>query len=115
MRNCARSTPIPTTRSWYWNRGWNKLFEAIAPLQDADLEETVTIRRQPLRVDQALLRSVTHASYHVGQIVYLAKKFRGADWKSLSIPRGMSAAYNQRPATETADTHAAAIRGRLGR
>ena len=99
----------------YWNRGWDRLFDAIAPLQDADLAATVTIRRQPLRIDQALLRSVTHAAYHVGQIVYLAKKFRGADWKSLSIPRGMSAAYNRMPATETAAAQAAAIRDRLGR
>jgi hypothetical protein len=99
----------------YWHRGWDKLFEAIGPLEDADLAGTVTIRRQPLRIDQALVRSVTHAAYHVGQIVYLAKRFRGEEWKSLSIPRGMSEAYNRRPGTETADAQAAAIRGRLGR
>ena len=62
----------------------------------------------------ALLRSVTHAAYHVGQIVYLAKKFRGAEWTSLSIPRGMSEAYNRRAGAETADAQAAAIRRRLG-
>jgi len=98
----------------HWNRGWTTLFDAIAPLQDADLEATVTIRRQPLRIDQALLRSVTHAAYHVGQIVYLAKKFRGSDWQSLSIPRGMSEEYNRRPANETANAHTVAMRGRLG-
>jgi hypothetical protein len=37
---------------------------------------------------QALHRSLAHASYHVGQIVYLAKSFRGEAWSSLSIPRG---------------------------
>ena len=96
-----------------WNRGWNALFTAIADLNDDDLSGTVTIRHQPLRIDQALLRSVTHAAYHVGQIVYLAKTFRGADWKSLSIPRGMSEAYNRTAGRETADAHAAAIRDRL--
>jgi uncharacterized damage-inducible protein DinB len=101
-----------TREEWnaQWNRGWDALFGAIAPLADADLDATVTIRRQPLRIDQALLRSVTHAAYHVGQIVYLAKQFRGAAWKSLSIPRGMSEAYNQSPANERAEAHAAALR-----
>ena len=40
---------------------------------------------------EALNRSVTHTAYHVGQIVLLAKHFGGADWKSLSIPKGQSA------------------------
>ena len=40
---------------------------------------------------EALNRSVTHTAYHIGQIVLLAKHLAGADWKSLSIPRGQSA------------------------
>ena len=75
----------------HWNRGWDALFAAIAPLTDDDLSGTVTIRRQPLRIDQALLRSVTHAAYHVGQIVYLAKHFAGPHWTTLTIPKGQSA------------------------
>jgi hypothetical protein len=30
----------------------------------------------------------------VGQIVYLAKHWKGADWKSLSVPKGQSEQYN---------------------
>jgi hypothetical protein len=30
----------------------------------------------------------------VGQIVFLAKHFAGPEWKTLSIPRGRSAAFN---------------------
>ena len=41
-------------------------------------------------VVQALNRGLTHAAYHVGQIVLLAKHFSSADWKTLSIPRGKS-------------------------
>lgn len=51
---------------------------------------------------EALHRSLAHASYHVGQIVLLAKSFRGAQWRSLSIPPGGSAAYNQQPTREKA-------------
>ena len=83
-----------------WEAGWAAVFGALAELKDADLEKTVTIRGQSLTIADALLRSVTHTSYHVGQIVYLAKSFRGANWQTLSIPKGGSAAYNQNPDRE---------------
>jgi hypothetical protein len=76
------------------------LFQALAALSDADLSRTVTIRQQPLRVDEALHRSLAHTSYHVGQIVYLAKAMRGRDWRYLSIPPGQSTAYNASPDKE---------------
>jgi hypothetical protein len=34
-----------------------------------------------------------HYAGHVNQIVLLAKHFRGAEWKSLSIPKGQSETY----------------------
>jgi hypothetical protein len=77
-----------------WNRGWTPLLAEIAPLTDADLSGTVIIRTQPLRIDQALHRSLAHAAYHVGQMVYLAKLWAGDRWDSLSIPFGQSAAFN---------------------
>ena len=55
-----------------WERGWRALLVAISELTDADLLQTVTIRRQQLRIDQALQRSLAHTSYHIGQIVFLA-------------------------------------------
>jgi hypothetical protein len=69
-------------------------------LHDADLGRTVTIRGTKLRVDAALHRSLAHTSYHVGQIVYLAKEWKGADWRYLSIPPGQTRAYNQNPTLE---------------
>jgi hypothetical protein len=83
-----------------WAQGWDVLFRALADLNDADLGRTVTIRQQPLRVHEALHRSLAHTSYHVGQIVYLAKAMRGKDWRYLSIPPGQSAAYNAAPDKE---------------
>ncbi len=79
-----------------WNDGWNCLFTALEPLSEADLTRTVTIRSEPHSVMQAIDRQVAHYSYHGGQIVFLAKHFRGHEWKSLSIPRGQSSAFNQR-------------------
>jgi hypothetical protein len=48
-------------------------------------------RGEAFLVTEALNRSVTHLAYHVGQIVFLAKHFNGAHWKSLSVPKGRSA------------------------
>jgi hypothetical protein len=90
-----------------WETGWRTLFNAIAALTDADLAETITIRRQPLRIDEALHRSLAHSAYHVGQIVFVAKAMRGEGWKCLSIPRGMSEVFNRKAAASGMQTAAA--------
>jgi uncharacterized damage-inducible protein DinB len=84
-----------------WRRGFTVVDDALAPLTDADLARTVTIRGQPLTVHAALSRSVAHTAYHVGQIVLLARITAASPWESLSIPRGRSAAYNASPTRET--------------
>src|ERR671912_985593 len=52
-----------------WEQGWSVLIAALSELTDEDLGRTVTIRGQSLLVHEALLRSVAHLAYHVGQIV----------------------------------------------
>jgi hypothetical protein len=79
-----------------WESGWSPLLAEVKVLIDADLAATVVIRTQPLRIDQALERSLAHAAYHVGQMVYLAKLWVGDRWDSLSIPMGQSATFNAR-------------------
>ena len=74
-----------------WERGWGVLGSALAGLADADLSKTVTIRGQALAVHEALYRALAHISYHVGQVVFLAKHFAGSNWTSLSIPKNRSA------------------------
>jgi uncharacterized damage-inducible protein DinB len=78
-----------------WERGWQALFAALAPLSDADLNRTVTVRGETHTVFQALQRQVTHHAYHTGQIVQLAKHWAGGNWQSLSIPRGQSEQFNR--------------------
>jgi Protein of unknown function (DUF1572) len=78
----------------YWESGWQTLFSALEPLQPTDFEKTVKIRGQEHSIVQAINRQLTHYSYHIGQIVFLAKHFRSAEWKSLSIPRNKSADFN---------------------
>jgi hypothetical protein len=85
-----------------WEEGWQVLFHALHDLADRDLERSVVIRACPLSVSEALHRSLAHISYHVGQIVFMAKTMRGAAWEYLSIPPGQSAEYNRRPDREKA-------------
>jgi hypothetical protein len=91
-----------------WNDGWAALLGALDTLTDGHLTVTVTIRQQPLLVHEALHRSLAHIAYHVGQIVYVAKEFRGSEWKYLSIPPGQSDAYNRAPTMERPGTQAVA-------
>ncbi len=92
-----------------WDEGWNVLFQALSPLSDADLGRTITIRGEPLTVRAALLRSLAHASYHVGQMVMLGRSIRGGQWRFLTIPPGKSAEYNRALSLEKSPVASAAV------
>jgi len=79
----------------YWQRGWQCVFAALEPLRPEDFEQKVKIRGEEHSVIQAIDRQMTHYAYHIGQIVFLAKHFRSAEWQSLSIPRNRSAEFNR--------------------
>jgi hypothetical protein len=81
-----------------WEDGWQCLISALTPLTVADLTRRVTIRGEPHSVMQAINRQIAHYSYHVGQIVMLAKHLQSANWKSLSVPRNKSAEFNRKVA-----------------
>ncbi len=80
----------------YWNRGWTCFEDALHSLTDGDLDKTIYIRNEGHTVMEAVNRQLAHYPYHVGQIVFMAKMLCGDDWKSLSIPKNSSAAYNQK-------------------
>ena len=77
-----------------WNAGWEALFSAIDPLRAEDLSTIVYIRNEGHTVLEALNRQLAHYSYHVGQVVFLCRWLAGADWQSLSIPKGGSQVFN---------------------
>ena len=79
----------------YWERGWKCVFDALEPLQPEDLGKVILIRGEEHTVVQAMNRQLMHYAYHIGQIVFLAKHYRFAEWNSLSIPRNRSAEFNQ--------------------
>ena len=79
-----------------WEAGWRTLFDTLSSLAPEDLMRNVPIRGEPHTVVAALNRQLAHYGEHTGQIVFLAKHLRSADWKTLSIPRGQSEAFNQK-------------------
>jgi hypothetical protein len=79
-----------------WEHGWQCVWDALAPLTDADLQRIVMIRSEPHTVYKAISRQVAHYSGHAYQILLLAKHMCGPNWKTLSIPRGQSEEFNRR-------------------
>ncbi|MGB8885808.1 MAG: DUF1572 family protein [Candidatus Korobacteraceae bacterium] len=94
MRDDAKRQEILAS----WEQNWQLVFETINSLQPADLKRTVTIRGEPHSVLQAINRSLVHLAYHAGQITFLAKHWKGGEWKSLSVPKGQSEQFNARMA-----------------
>lgn len=78
-----------------WNAGWQCLFNAIKSLKSTDLEGVIYIRNEGHTVTEAINRQLAHYSYHIGQIVFLGKVFKGKDWQTLSIAKGASKKYNE--------------------
>ena len=79
-----------------WEKGWRLLFDTLELLTENDLTKIVYIRTKPYSVIAAINRQLTHYAYHVGQIVMLGKIIKGKDWQTLSVPRGQSAAFNDK-------------------
>lgn len=71
-----------------WNEGFGCMETALSKLSDADLEREVVIREVSLTVHAALHRSLAHFTYHVGQIVMLARYFAGEKWQGLTVLSG---------------------------
>jgi hypothetical protein len=79
-----------------WDEGWKYVFDALECLSDSDCTRTVTIRTEPHSVTQAINRQIAHYSYHIGQIIFLAKHFAAKEgsWTIITIPRKRSAEFN---------------------
>lgn len=70
-----------------WDKGWDLFLSVLAELTEDDLLKPVRIRNEPHTVMEAIERQMYHYSYHVGQIVYLAKQVKGDSWVTLTIPK----------------------------
>lgn len=70
-----------------WEQGWNVFLDTLTAIKPEDLHRTVYIRGEAHSVLEAINRQLAHYSYHVGQIVFVAKLLKKTEWNTLSIPR----------------------------
>ncbi len=77
-----------------WQKGWDCFLQTLESLTEDDLLKTIYIRQEPLTVVDAINRQLAHYPYHIGQIVFIGKMISNENWKSLSIPKNRSQAYN---------------------
>ncbi len=77
-----------------WNEGWATVFSALETINAENFNTTIYIRNQGHTIPEAINRQLAHYAYHLGQIVYIGRMIKGPDWKSLSIPKNQSKAYN---------------------
>ena len=83
-----------------WEQNWQLVLDTVKSLRPDDLARTITIRAEPHSVLQAINRPVTHYALHTGQILFLAKHWKGKDWQTLSVPRGQSEQFNAKKMAE---------------
>lgn len=86
-----------------WEKGWDCLMNIVNNLQAENLLQTVFIRNEEHTVLEALLRQLAHYSYHVGQIVFVAKSIADQKWETLSIPKGASQNFNNEKFSKEAE------------
>ena len=79
-----------------WEEGWNCLFTALASVNEDNFDTVIYIRNMGHTITEAINRQLAHYAYHIGQIVFIGRMIKGDAWKSLSIPKGKSKAYNAR-------------------
>ena len=72
-----------------WDHAWQAIFSTLESLDQASLEKSITIRGEPHSVPQALIRGLTHAAYHTGQIMYQSRMLN-PEAKWLTIAPGQS-------------------------
>ena len=78
----------------YFDAGWTALTSAIGQIDESNAGETIYIRGEPHTVADALARSITHLTYHVGQMAMAARMVHQGEWRWLTIAPGGSADHN---------------------
>ncbi|MGB3101582.1 MAG: DUF1572 family protein, partial [Psychrobacillus psychrotolerans] len=71
-----------------WSTGCHVFIEALDTIKSVHLLQTIYIRNEPHTVMEAIIRSLSHTSSHVGQVIYIAKQVTAEErWTTLSIPK----------------------------
>lgn len=77
-----------------WKEGWDCVFTALDSITPDHYTTSVYIRNQAHTLAEAINRQMNHYSYHIGQVVQMAKIQQGEGFQSLTIPKGQSKDFN---------------------
>ena len=80
----------------HFDAGWDALTAAIHQINGSNINQDIFIRGERHTIPQALERSLTHLTYHVGQIAMVARMVHTGEWRWLTIPPGGSPQHNKR-------------------
>ena len=78
----------------YFDTGWRLLTAAIDQVHELNVSQEILIRGERHTIADALMRSVTHVSYHVGQIAMISRLVHKGEWQWLTIAPGKSTEHN---------------------
>jgi hypothetical protein len=70
-----------------WMDAWDIFFKTLGQLNSKDLGRILFYKGREYTLLESLNGGLVHYAQHIGQIIFLAKHFRGTAWESLSIPR----------------------------
>ncbi|RCS53035.1 DUF1572 domain-containing protein [Bremerella cremea] len=79
----------------YFEEGWQQLIAAIDAANELNPSMSIDIRGEAQTLATAFLRSLTHLSYHVGQISLIARTVHQGNWHWLTIAPGGSQRHNE--------------------
>ena len=79
-----------------FDEGWQALTNAVQSIDKGNASDTILIRGEPHSIAEAVTRSITHVSYHAGQISLIGRMVHEGDWKWLTIAPGESGQHNQK-------------------
>jgi hypothetical protein len=79
----------------FFNSGWDALTKALDQIDSTAIDSPIFIRGERHSVADAVMRSLTHLTYHAGQIALIARMAHGGEWRWLTIPPGGSSEHNR--------------------
>lgn len=80
----------------FFDEGWSALNSAIASIDAENVTQQIMIRGEAHSVPQAVERSITHISYHAGQIAIISRLVHSGEWNWLTVRPGGSVEHNER-------------------
>jgi len=68
-----------------WEEAWSTFFKTLSLLTAEDLTKNMTHARRTYTLLEGLNLQFVHYGEHIGQIISLAKYFRGKEWKPIGF------------------------------